>query len=57
MTVWYSANPAIHDDPECLSGGAPETARVPKGGAAGASWLERALDDMLALRRQDRRVG
>jgi putative hemolysin len=54
MSLLESADPAIQNDPEALSGGAPETGpRAEGAGAAEHSWLERALDDMLALRRQD----
>ena len=55
MSVSESAIPAIHDDPRALAGGGtPEQdpgASEQSGPALGL--IERALDNMLALRRQD----
>ncbi len=54
MSLLESADPAVRNEPKARSGGAPETGpRAEGAGGAELSWLERALDDMLALRRQD----
>jgi putative hemolysin len=56
MSVSESAGPAVHDVPAgaLCEGGTPEHGpRADGSGGAELSWLERAFDDMLALRRQD----
>src|SRR5271170_4178288 len=57
MSVSESAGPAVHDVPAAgalCEGGTPEHGpRADGSGGAELSWLERAFDDMLALRRQD----
>jgi hypothetical protein len=55
MSVSESATPAIHDDPAGVpsAGGAPEdSTRADGTGGAALSWLERVLDNVLALRGQ-----